>query len=399
MFFIGLSGFLAASLACGLAPSPWFLLGARLAQGIFASLVFPQVLALTHVNFPEHERPKALAYFGLAVALASIAGQILGGLLIHLDLLGWGWRWLFLINLPIGAVALTIAARTLHETRSENPPTLDMSGVVIVSLGLALLLVPLVEGHEQGWPPWAIAMLVASVPVLWLFARHERSASSRGRDPLVDPKLFELKTFRRGLAMITSYFIGGGSMFLILSIYEQQGLGKDAMAAALTFGGFAVALLVSSITASRLVSLHRTKFLYGGFAFLCAGVATIVVGLAVTATGDARLAITIGLASYGFGQGCVSPVMYSTALTGVPIRSAGAASGVLATFQQIASAMGVALIGLVFSTVLHGASGGLAHAHAAACALTVNLASMMLASFLALRLPHPTTAGAPVVEA
>jgi MFS family permease len=398
MFFIGLSGFIAASLGCGLAPSPWFLLGARFAQGLAASLAFPQVLALVQVNFPEHERPRALAYFGFAVGLASIAGQVLGGTLIRLDLFGLGWRTLFLINLPIGGIALWIASRTLREARAQNPPHLDLSGVAIATLALALFLVPLVEGHERGWPSWAWVMLALAAPAAVWFVRHELATRRRGGDPLVDPALFELATFKRGLAMIACYFIGGGSMFFVLSVYEQRGLGKDAMAAALTFSGFAAAVLVSSITAAKFVAIHRTKFLFGGFACLCTGLAIVVTGLATTLDGDARIAVAGGLTLYGLGQGCVSPVMYATVLSGVPLRSAGAASGVLATCQQVSAVLGVPVIGLIFMSALAGRSGGPAHAHAAACALLVNLGSMLAASGLALRLPRVAAMSAPIIE-
>lgn len=398
-FQIGLGGFLFASLLCGLSPSPLFLIGARVFQGLAAALAFPQVLALVQVTFPEHERPKALAYFGLTVGLASIAGQVLGGLLIEANPFDLGWRALFLINLPIGGIALWIATRTLREARSPNPPTLDIGGVVIVSIGLALLLVPLVQGHASGWPAWSIVMLAASVPVLCFFVWQERGARARGHDPLVDLSLFELKTFRRGLAMISMYFVGGGSLFFVLSIYEQRGLHRDPMSAAMSFAGFAIAVLLSSIWASRHVGLHREKFLFAGFALVCAGLSTVVVGLATCANGDASVAITIGLTIYGLGQGSVSPVMYSTALSGVPLRSAGAASGVLATCQQTSSSLGVAIIGLVFSTGLVDAHTPEVYARAAAWALSVNVGTMFLAAFLATRLPRSGAVVAPVIEA
>jgi len=389
MFFIGLSSFICASVLCGVAPTPWFLLGARFLQGLGASLAFPQVLALVQVNFPEHERPKALAYFGFAVGLASILGQLSGGMLIKLDLFGLGWRTLFLINVPIGGTALWIASRTLREARSPHPPSLDLFGVLLATVALSLFMIPLVEGRERGWPAWSIIMLVLSAPTLAAFVRHEKLTRRRGADPLIDPTLFELATFRRGLAMIGCYFIGGASMFFVLSTYEQKGLGKSALGAALTFSGFAVALLIASITASRFVSWHPRKFLFGGFACVCIGLSIVVAGLAAAEDGDASTAITCGLAIYGLGQGCVSPVMYSTVLSGVPLRSAGAASGVLATCQQVAAVLGLPVIGLVFMAALGGSAGALAHAHAAAWALTVNLGSMVIATSLALRLPRP----------
>jgi len=387
VFLIGLAGFVLASLLCGIAPDPWFLIGARFLQGFAAALAFPQVLALIQVTFPEHERPRALAYFGLNVALASIAGQLLGGLLVHWNWFDLGWRVVFLINLPIGGVALWIAGRTLPEARAPNPPTLDLSGVAIATAGLALLLVPLIEGHQAGWPAWSIAMLVASVPVLWWFFREERRAAAHGRDPLIDLELFRLRTFRRGLSMIAMYFFGGGSLFLVLSIYLQRGLGMETLDAALSFTSYAGALLVSSLVASHYVARHRLKFLHGGFVLVCAGIAFLVAGLATTRTGDARVSISVGLAIFALGQGCVSPVMFSTVLSGVPLRSAGAASGVLGTFQQVSSMLGVAVIGLVFSTALGARAGAVSYAHAATVALSINLASVIAAALLAWRLP------------
>jgi EmrB/QacA subfamily drug resistance transporter len=397
MFLIGLAGFVLASILCGIAPDPLFLLGARLFQGFTAALAFPQVLALIQVSFPEHERPKALAYFGLTVGLASIAGQLLGGHLIEWNPFGWGWRTLFLINIPVGGIALVMAARTLRETRAEKPPTLDMSGVFIATLGLVMFLVPLVMGPQLDWSPWVIATLVGSFPVLFLFWRHEMSAARRGRDPLIDPTLFELPTFRRGLAMLAAYFVGAGSFFLVLSLYEQKGLGMTTLQAANSFTPFAVALLCSSLFAARHVTTRRGTFLAVGMSCMVSSLAVLVVTLATTASGDAHEMIWVALAIYGFGQGFLSPVLFSTAVSGVPLRSAGAASGVISTAQQVSSALGVGVIGLVFSTALAGGSGPHATARAAAWALGVNLLTMSTAALLAMRLPRfrePTHTGA-----
>lgn len=398
MFLIGLGCFILASLLCGLAPNALFLLAARLFQGFSAALAFPQVLSHIQVTFPEHERPRALAYFGFTVGLASIAGQLLGGHLIELDLFGWGWRTLFLINIPVGAAALFVANRTLRETRTSDPPTLDLAGVGIATLGLVLFLVPLVEGPQQDWPPWLIAMLVASGPVLWLFWRHEMAAAARGRDPLIDPSLFGLRTFRRGLAMIGAYFAGGGSFFLVLSLYEQNGLGMSALQAANSFTPFALALLCSSVVASRHVSSRPGTFLAVGMSCIVVSLAVLVVCLARAADGDAHRAIPVALALYGLGQGMISPVMYATVLSRVPLRSAGAAAGVLSTCQQVSAALGVGVIGLVFSTALADGTGPAAHARAAAWALSINLATMATAAVLAMRLPRAVhvTPGAPL---
>jgi predicted MFS family arabinose efflux permease len=309
--------------------------------------------------------------------------------LIEWDPFGLGWRALFLINIPVGILALVLAARTLHETRAPDPPTLDMGGVAIATLGLVLFLVPLVEGRQAGWPPSLIAALVAtSALVLWLFWRHEKSASEHDRDPLIDLTLFRLPTFRRGLAMIGAYFVGGGSFFLVLSLYEQNGLKMSALEAANSFTPFAIAVLIASLYASRRVGERRGTFLAVGMTCIVVALATLVTSLATAPNGDAHRIILIALSVYGLGQGFLSPVMYSTVLSGVPLRSAGAASGVLSTCQQVSAALGVGVIGLVFSTALAGRTGALAHAHAAAWALTINLVTMATAAVCAMRLPR-----------
>lgn len=388
VFLLGLLGFVIASILCGLAPSPVFLLCARFFQGFTAALAFPQVLAVIQVTFPEHERPRALAYFGLTVGLASIAGQLLGGHLIEWNPFDWGWRTLFLINIPIGGLALVLAQRTLRETRAPDPPTLDLSGVAIATLGLVMFLFPLVEGAQSTWPPWLVVMFVASFPVLWLFWRHEQSAARHGRDPLIDPTLFTLPTFRRGLAMIGAYFFGGGSFFLVLSLYEQNGLKMSTLEAANSFTPFAIALLLSSLFAARHVATRRGTFLLIGISCMIGGLATLVVALATTSTGDARAIVPVALSIYGFGQGFLSPVLFSTVVSGVPLRSAGSASGVIATCQQVSSSLGVGVIGLVFAKTLQDQVGPHATARAAACALGVNLLTMTTAGVLAMRLPR-----------
>ncbi len=388
VFLTGLALFVATSCLCAAAPNAWIFLAGRLLQGLSAAVVFPQVLALIAVTFPEHERPRAFAYFGLTIALASITGQVLSGVLLHWDPLGLGWRALFLINLPIGAAAIWLARRTLREVRTAAPPTLDVAGVVAATSVLALVLVPLTLGHEEGWPAWAVALLAAAPPALWIFLWLERATHARGRDPLIDLSLCRLLGFRRGLAMIGAYFTGMGSVFLVLSLFEQRGLGRDALGAAATFLPSAAATLVASLLASRHAARHPRRFLAGGLAAVVLGLSTMTFALAVLEGAARDVVLASGLAAFGFGNGSVSPVVYSTILSGVPARSAGSASGVLATVQQVSAALGVALIGLLFSTALGDAPDAADYARAAALATGVTLGSMLLACVLARRLPR-----------
>ncbi len=174
VFLAGLAGFTLTSALCGLAVTPTVLL-----QAITAATLVPQVLAIIRMEFAPHERPVAIGLYGMSMGLASIVAQLLGGLLVSLDLFGWSWRLIFLINIPIGFGALVLASRMVRESRSPSRPTLDLGGVGLASLGLFLLIYPIVEGQEAGWPAWSIVMLAATLPVLVGFVYHERRVLQR----------------------------------------------------------------------------------------------------------------------------------------------------------------------------------------------------------------------------
>jgi MFS family permease len=206
VFLLGLTGFTLASALCGLATTPTLLIAARVLQALTAATLVPQVLAIIRVEFSAAERPLAIGLYGTSMGVASIVAQLLGGLLITLDLFGWSWRWIFLVNIPCGLVAVVVAARMLRESRPPTRPTLDLMGVGLVSLGLCLLLYPLVEGREAGWPAWSWAMLVATLPVLGGFVGYERHVVRRGRSPLVALHLFQVATVTLGLVVSVAFF-------------------------------------------------------------------------------------------------------------------------------------------------------------------------------------------------
>jgi MFS family permease len=164
VFVTGLAGFTLASLLAGVAPSAGMLVAARVLQGGMAALMVPQVLSFIQVEFPASERPRAFAVLGMTFALGGVSGPLLGGLLLQADLFGWGWRTIFLINLPIGITALAGATWLLRESKSDHAPRLDPGGTALVTIGLLALLYPLVQGHELNWPAWTV---VSSTPSAW----------------------------------------------------------------------------------------------------------------------------------------------------------------------------------------------------------------------------------------
>src|SRR4051794_22246084 len=194
VFLWGLSGFTLASAACGLAISPGMLIIVRVLQAVAAAMLTPQVLAIIRVEFAPHERATAVGLYGTSMGLASIVAQLFGGSLVSLDLFGLSWRLIFLINIPVGLVAFLLASRMLRESRGNGDVTLDLPGAGLVSLTLLLLIYPLVEGREAGWPAWALGMLGLSVPVCVAFIAHEHSVVRRGRTPLVALHLFRVPT-------------------------------------------------------------------------------------------------------------------------------------------------------------------------------------------------------------
>ena len=182
LFLIGVAGFTASSVLCGLAPTTGTLIAARLVQGLFAALLIPQGFGIIRQVFPPDEIGKAFGLFGPVIGLSAVLGPVLGGALVDLDILGAGWRTIFLINVPLGLAALVGAARLLPESRAERPPTLDLLGAALVSLGAALLIYPLIQGREARLAVRGRSRsIAASFVVFFAFAALARRARARGR--------------------------------------------------------------------------------------------------------------------------------------------------------------------------------------------------------------------------
>jgi MFS family permease len=173
VFLIGLSGFTIASALCGLSPTPAALIASRIVQAICAATVTPQVLAIIRVEFAASERPIAIGMYSASMGLASITAQLFGGMLVSMNIFGWSWRLIFLVNIPIGIIAITLVSLMIRESRGPNRATLDLVGVALASLSLVLLIYPIVQGREAGWPAWSFAMLATMVPVLVGFVQYE----------------------------------------------------------------------------------------------------------------------------------------------------------------------------------------------------------------------------------
>lgn len=352
MFMIGMAAFTAASLLCGLAQTPGQLIAARLLQGLAGAAMVPQVLALITATFPAAERPRAISWFGVTIGLGSVAGQVLGGVLLQANLFGLGWRAIFLVNLPVGIVALGLAARLLPHTRSERRPRLDPVGVLGVSGSLGLALVPLALGREAGWPLWTWLSMAAAVPVMIATLRWERRLARGGGEPLLDLELFRNRSFSAGLAISVTFMGSFGSFMFILTLLLQSGLGLSALDAGLAFGPLGLLFALTSMLGRRLVQRYGLRVLFIGAAISTTGM--LLLGAALAGLGgDVTLGwLLVPMAMVGLGNGLVMPPLVGIVLSGIQPHQAGSASGVLTTTQQFASASGVAILGTVFFGLL-----------------------------------------------
>jgi EmrB/QacA subfamily drug resistance transporter len=357
VFWAGMLLFTLASAACGLAPSGGVLVGARLVQGLGAALVTPQVLSILTVVFTGKERARAFAIYGITLGLAAVLGQLIGGLLIQADVLGLGWRACFLINIPIGLVALVLVPRLVPESRLEGAGRIDLVGMGIITVGLAAIVLPLIEGRSQGWPLWTWLSLAASPLILGVFGAHQRRLRERGGEPLLDPALFRERAFTAGLLTTLAFFASMASFFLVLALYLQPGRGLDALQAGLVFTILAVAYLLASMRSPDLAArLGRRVPAIGGLV-LAAGHATLALTVSQIGVGHDVLLMTPGLLLVGAGMGLVLTPLTTTVLSALPPEQAGAASGALSTMQNVGNALGVALIGVVFFDAVHAGYG------------------------------------------
>ena len=363
LFAIGLALFTAASLECGIAWSADSLVVARLLQGVGAALLSPQVLSTMSVIYDGEDRFRAMSVYGVALGLAAVGGQLIGGVLISADLFGLGWRDCFLINVPVGVAALALLRRTVPASKAADAARLDVAGTVLATIALTALVLPLVEGRQHGWPAWTWAAFAGAAIALALFVRHVRRLAREGGSPLIDPALLADRSVGAGLVTQLFFWCGQASFFLVFALYLQPGRGLGALSAGGVFTIVAVAYLVASAKAPALTARLGGRLVTAGGSALVAGHALLALAVWRVGTGGTIAALAPGLLLIGTGMGLCIPPLTTTVMTiaGRRPELAGAASGALNTIQQVGNALGVAVVGVVFFGAL---DGGYAHAFA-----------------------------------
>ncbi|WP_051341480.1 MFS transporter [Pseudonocardia spinosispora] len=391
LFLGGMVGFTLASLACGLAPGVGWLITARALQGLTGSVMIPQGLALVTVVFPAEHLRRALIPIGPVMGAVTVAGPILAGWLLHLNLFGSQWRAIFLINVPIGVVAAILACLVLPHRAGEDPHMrIDPAGIGLITVASLMLIVPLVQGREQGWPLWTHLMLVGAVAALALFVVSER----RGRHPVIPPTLLRRRGFVVGLLITGAVFASFTAFQLAFNLLLQLGLHWTPLRTGLALIPWALGTAVGMGLAGAVLT---DRF----------GRATVQIGLVIGAAGLLGLWWTVAhdqgaltlwsctpsLLLIGLGSGLVFIPIFDYILGDASSDEVGVGSGLLNAVQQFANAIGFAALGTVFFATA--GAGGLT-AYVAATQLVLGLAAglYLVTVFLVRLLPeHAQHAG------
>jgi MFS family permease len=345
----GLALFTVASLACGLAPTPFSLILARIVQGVGAALMVPQVLVAIQAMFEDQARTRALGFYSAALALGAAAGQVLGGGLIAADLLGLTWRPIFLINVPVGLVLLAVSGRVRIEQTTEARLSLDFAGAATLASALALMVGSLVLGREAGWPGWSWVLLLVGISLLATFFSVERSVERRGRRPLLDLGLLRISIVALSLSALGVATVAYSGLLFVLALYLQEGIGRSALYSGLAVLPWIFGFGLAGAATPRLIVRFGHRVIPVGFAGLAACFFTLsLVGLGGPVV-DVPLFGALALGGAGMGVGLTALLDHVT--KSVPATWSADLSGLVSTTSEVFSAVGVAVAGGIYLAV------------------------------------------------
>ena len=346
MFLIGMALFGVTSVACGLSTSGLMLVLARFAQGAAGALLHPQVLALLGLNFPGDKRARAFTAYAMAMGLAGVAGQLLGGALIEFNFAQTGWRSCFFINAPVALAAIALGLKLLDR---ETPPAaakqLDLWGMTLTAAALTCLIVPLTYGRESLSGLVNGVLLVAAVALAGAFALSQQRRAARGLAVMVPPSVVAARHFRLGVATIMVFYCGVASFYFVLGLHLQTTLALSALQSGLVFAILGAAFFIASMSSSYLARVLKSPPVEVGALVLAAG---HLLQMAVAFSGGGVAMAWIPLLVEGAGIGLVMAPLVSLALSRLPSQHAGLAAGILSTMQSTGNALGVAVVGFFY---------------------------------------------------
>ncbi|MEZ0093004.1 MFS transporter [Streptacidiphilus sp. EB129] len=350
MFLVGTIGFTLCSTLCAVSVDSGMLIGSRALQGAFAAMMIPQGLGILRETFPPEETGSAFAAFGPVMGLSSVLGPTLGGFLVTANLFGTGWRMIFLINLPLGLAAAVLAARLFPRgTRSADATRLDLPGMALLSAAVLLLVFPLVQGRELGWPGWTFASMAGSLPMLGLFGAYQRRLKRNGGSPLVEPGLFGHRGFTAALGVGVVFFAAMTGLMLTITLVLQLGAGWSPLHAGATMIPLSLGIVGGAILSGSVLGPRFGRHvLHGGLLVMTAGALGLRASFGHWGVQVTSWELIAALAVTGFGMGLLMGPFFEIALAGVTEQETGSASGVLNAVQQLGGSIGVAALGTGF---------------------------------------------------
>jgi EmrB/QacA subfamily drug resistance transporter len=394
IFVAGIATFGLASLAAGSAQTPTELIAARAVQGTAAAAMIPQLLGTFRAIFDGEERGKVFGAYGATLGFASAIGLVLGGVLTEADLFGWGWRTVFLVNVPIALATLIATVRVVPESSDPRAGRPDLVGAGVLAASIVAIAYPLLEGRDLGWPAWVWIVFAAGVGALVALGAVYERRPRPGVAPLLRPRLLRIPAFSAGL-LVQAAFSGGLQGFSVMFVvWIQGGMGFSPLGAGLTLLAFSLGSFVLAPFAVSLAQRYGRGALSLGGILMAAGVGGVVLGAGHVGTGSDPWPVVPGLLVAGAGLSLMIIPLANVVLAAVPHEVAGGAGGVFSTAQQLGGAIGVAVVGTVFFSQLESHPFTDAFEHTA----LVVIGMFLLAALLSLALPRTALGEEEVAE-
>jgi EmrB/QacA subfamily drug resistance transporter len=348
IFIVGVAVFTLASVWCGLAQSSTELVIARVVQGVGGGIYVPAVASLIQLMFPPRVRGRAFGVMGAVIGISTALGPLIGGLLIQAFGENEGWRSIFFVNAPIGVLTVIAAVLLVPGGAEGKRLSTDAVGLLLAVASMVAILVPLIEGEDQGWPLWTWLSLAGGVVLLVLFGLWERHVASTDKEPLVPPHLFSHPQFTGGVLLAFVYFAAFTSIFFTISLLWQAGLGHTALESGLVSLPFSIGSIAGAALSDRFAQRLGRNVLSLGTGLVALGLITLWLLFSFVPTDDlVNWDLLPPLLVAGFGSGLFIAPNARFIVATVDNSEAGAASGVIQTMQRIGSAIGIAVIGSV----------------------------------------------------
>jgi EmrB/QacA subfamily drug resistance transporter len=352
MFILGLSVFTLASLICGLAADVDTLITARFFQGLGGAMMTPQVLAIIHVNFPSDEKAKAIGAFGMVSGMAAASGPVIGGILIAVNLFDLGWRLVFLINVPIGVIAIFGALKNLPLDEQSGNAKIDWLGALLFTIIIATFTYPLIEAETIGWSIWLFVLFGISAALCGVFWRWQLHLACQNKMQTLPVSLMQKREFLQGITYLTLLFTGIAGVFVTLAITLQSGMKLTPLNAGLVMAAHPTGAMLAAMLTGKFGQQWLLQRIIFGVVLLLIGMVWLQLQLSLDVDKTKMLLLWPPLLSVGIGIGTATVAMFQYLLSFVAPKEAGAGSGVMQTFQQIGILLSIVLVGQIFFAFL-----------------------------------------------